>query len=521
MAAHPGGPRIRIQTLAGLFALTMAAVFVHGYHLGVDDAEIYLPGIKRAADPQLFPFASEFFMSHANLSLFSNLVGGFARLSHLPVDIVIFLCHGFGIFLLMAAAWRLAGACFNNAAARWGAVMLLAGALSTPVAGTALAIFDPYVTARTLSAPASLFAVACYLSNQRRRMVAWLLLTAVVHPQMSFYVVVLVACLALERRVSARPGAAACAMAIPFFWGVGPAMGPAREALLSRTYFFLSKWAWYEVVGIFAPLALLWWFSSRPPRATSPGFQRLARTLVPFGLMFTAAGAVLSFVRPLENFTRLQPMRSFHLIYMIFFVQLGGVLVEYVTRRSVWRWLALFVPLACGTGLLQKASFPFSSHIEWPGSDGGNHWVAAFLWIRGHTPKDAVFGLDPNYMASPEDDQHGFRAVAERSALADNVKDSGAVSLFPQLAVHWKSQVLAQTGWQSFRRPDFERLAHQYPVTWIVAGKPDPPGLVCPYDNGAVAVCRIDAGADLLRTQSVGFEKKKAQSASWAGAAPR
>jgi hypothetical protein len=38
--------------------------------------------------------------------------------------------------------------------------------------------------------------------------------------------------------------------------------------------------------------------------------------------------------------------------------------------------------------------------------------------------KAAIFALDPNYMAIAGDDQHGFRAVAERSAIADNLKDS-------------------------------------------------------------------------------------------------
>jgi hypothetical protein len=291
-----------------------------------------------------------------------------------------------------------------------------------------------------------------------------------------------------------REEAAAFSVILPFWWGFGPATGAAREALLSRTYFFISKWAWYEVLGIFAPLGLLAWFAFRPPRGTTPAFRRLARTLVPFGLLFTAAGVALSSTAKLENFARLQPMRAFHLIYMIFFVLLGGLAGEHVLRRNAWRWAALFVPLAAGIWILQAVSYPFSPHVEWPGSDGGNRWVAAFLWVRGHTPKNAVFALDPNYMAAAGDDQHGFRAVAERSALADNLKDSGAVSLFPQLADQWKRQVMAQTGWAGFDLADFHRLARQYPVTWIVARQPNPAGLRCPYSNGGVAVCRINAG---------------------------
>jgi len=44
--------------------------------------------------------------------------------------------------------------------------------------------------------------------------------------------------------------------------------------------------------------------------------------------------------------------------------------------------------------------------------------------IRLQTPRDAVFALDPNYMLIAGEDQHGFRAIAERSALADALKDN-------------------------------------------------------------------------------------------------
>src|SRR5260370_42070063 len=62
--------------LPGLSAIAALAVLVHGYHLGVDDSAIYVPAIKRVADPHLYPFGAEFFMSHAHLSFFAELVGG-------------------------------------------------------------------------------------------------------------------------------------------------------------------------------------------------------------------------------------------------------------------------------------------------------------------------------------------------------------------------------------------------------------------------------------------------------------
>ncbi len=481
--------RERTHVVPPLLLIAAAAILVQGYHLGADDSAIYLPAVKKVADAALFPFEPEFFLSHARLSVFANVVGGSARLLHVPADTAIFLWHMASVFLLLLASWRLLGACFEHRWARWAGVALLAGVLGVPVAGTALSLADPYLTARSLSTPAALFAIAAYIGGRRSRALAWLAATALVHFQMAVYAAGFLACLEAGRRWRFR--AAPAAFSLPFVYDFQPPRGPAREALLSRTYFFVSRWAWYEWVGVFAPLALLWWLSVAPLRGIRPAFRTLARTLVPFGLLATAAGILLDRVGPLENYTRFQPMRAFHLLYVILFLLLGGLAGEYVLRRRAWRWTALFVPLALGMFLLQRDTYPASPHLEWPGAQPRNPWLSAFLWIRGNTPKDAVFALDPDYMLRPGEDTHGFRAVAERSVLADRVKDSGAVSLFPQLASEWKANVEAQEGIDQFQPADFEKLARRYPVTWIVARAPGPAGMACPYENSVLAVCKL------------------------------
>ena len=75
--------------------------------------------------------------------------------------------------------------------------------------------------------------------------------------------------------------------------------------------------------------------------------------------------------------------------------------------------------------------------------------------------------------------------------LADFVKDSGAVSLFPKLATEWQNEVGAERGIDHFALADFRKLARQYPVTWILTTRPGPPGLMCPYENRDLAVCRM------------------------------
>jgi hypothetical protein len=78
--------------------------------------------------------------------------------------------------------------------------------------------------------------------------------------------------------------------------------------------------------------------------------------------------------------------------------------------------------------------------------------------------------------------------------MADRVKDSGAVSMFPQLAETWRAQVRSLDGWKDFKKPDFERLRQQYGVTWVLLQTKTLPDLPCPYQKSTVLVCRLDEG---------------------------
>jgi hypothetical protein len=140
----------------------------------------------------------------------------------------------------------------------------------------------------------------------------------------------------------------------------------------------------------------------------------------------------------------------------------------------------------------QRQIFSSSRHIEWPGAAPTNDWLRSFEWIRHNTPPDATFAIDPNYML--DDDQHGFRALAERSRLADAIKDAGAVTMFPAppFAEDWLEQVTDQKGWTKFQRPDLERLQRKYGVTWVVLQRPGLVQLACPYQNDTILVCRLD-----------------------------
>lgn len=483
-----------------LLLVAIGSVLVHGYHLGADDAAIYVPAVKKAFDPQLYPYGSEFFEHHGRLSIFSSLVSGTAKLGHMPIDLAIFLWHILGIFLITLAAWRLASLCFQNARARWSAVLMSAAVLTVPVAGTALVIMDPYLTARSLSTPATMLAIASFMDSRWKQMIAWLALTAVVHPQNAAYGIAFCILMALPMQwlsvsTQASPAFAVIADRLPTGFDFNPAQGTYHDVLYMRTFFFAQLWAWFEWIGVIAPLLILYWFSRISPSGALPGFRKVSRALIPFGLLITLVFLIMCSTPHLEMFVRLQPMRGFLLVYILLFLLIGGLIGEYILQNKIWRWLTLFVPLFAGMMLIQRNAYAHSSHIEFPWQQPKNEWVQALFWIRENTPKDAVFAIDPRYITLPDVDQHGFRAIAERSMLSDYYKDSGAVSLFPALADEWAQEQKSQAGFPNFRIADFQRLAQEYPVTWVVVHTPPLPGLECPYHNPSVSVCRIPVAA--------------------------
>jgi len=149
------------------------------------------------------------------------------------------------------------------------------------------------------------------------------------------------------------------------------------------------------------------------------------------------------------------------------------------------------VAINAGMFVSQRMLFASSEHLEVPGRSSSNPWLQAFTWIRQNTPADAYFALDPDYLAAPGEDYHSFRALAERSQLADNIKDTAVVTLVPELGPVWARQVEAEKGWSHFQLAEFERLKAEFGVDWVVVSDPAPAGLDCEWHNDALAVCRI------------------------------
>ena len=480
-----------------LLLVTLTALAVHGYHMGVEDCETYIPAAKKLLNPALYPYAPEFFLDHEHLSIFGHVVAGLSQLTRVPIDWAIFAWYVVCLFGMISACWLIAAASFTSSRARWSSTLIITAVLTMPAANTALLLMDPYLTARSFSTPLTLIALGALL--QRRYMLAGVttVITGLFHPQMVAYLAVLAVVIYVTEQQKSRskepvPAMASGAAILPTGFDLKPATGAYHEALYTRDYFFLYNLEWYHWLGMLAPLAILAWFWRGKLRGTTSAFSMLSFVMIPFGLISIIGAAMVCSSPLFDTFVRLQPLRTFHLITIVFVILLGGVFGEFAGNKRPWAIAGLAGCLAFGMFFVGRATYPNSQQIELPAATSANGWVNTLLWVRRNTPTDAVFAVDSHYLRDDGTDAHGFRAVAERSSLADYYKDSGAASLFPTLADEWKQMSTATTGLNHFSAADFLRLKSEYPaVDWTVVRGTAPAGLACPYSQQGYAVCRI------------------------------
>lgn len=484
-------PRLSLRDAAGLVLLTFAALLIHGYHLGVEDQAIYLPAIKRHLDPSLYPHDAAFFLSQTRWTLFDESLASFVRFSRIPLEFAVLLFHALGIFLLLFGCLQVSRRVFPEARAQWAGVALVASVLTLPVAGTLALMADPYLHPRIYATALSLFALAAIFDASPRALL-WLALAAVIHPQVTLFAV---AHLVFQAWPLARLSSAPLVCLV---LSLPQAAGDAwREVMLTRRHHFPLRWTWYEWLGAIAPVFLLGWFARLARRDANLPLARSAGLLALSCALGTAVALTMNLLPALVRFMPTQPMRHLHLVYVLLFLYGGGLLGRHLLGHRVWRWAVLFVPVCAAMFFAQQAIFPRSPHIEWPDRRAQNPWLEAFAWVRQNTPRDALFALDPRYKERGAD-HHGFRALAERSMLADYTKDRGVAAIFPDVAARWKAEVEARRDWARFRREDFLRLRREFQVSWVIVdaveadGRPAEIGLPCPFAAHPVRVCRVE-----------------------------
>lgn len=483
--------------------LTLFAVAVHGFHPYAEDGGLYVAGIKRLLSPATYGADPQFVTAPMHFSLFAPSVAALVRASHLPLAWMLLALYCFGIWITLYAAGMLASRCLTTPAARVGAMTLLACWLTLPVAGTSLMLMDPYVTSRTFCAPLVLMALAWTMDAASGSLLGGLLaalaltIAALLHPLMAGYglAATLLLAAASSRALSLRCWAprllatVALLIALAVQACARPESADYVRIAMTRYYWFPFQWQWYEQAGLLAPLALLLYLHPRGNLRS----QALSRMALELGVIALLVAALFAQARLATHpVARLQPLRSFAIIYQIMILLLGGFLGERWLRARSWRW-ATMLTLCGGTMFfVQRSTYPSSSHLELPWRTPSNPWEQAFLWVRDHTPADAVFALDAHYITrGPGEDAQCFRAIAERDALPDYSKDGGEAAIAPWLTAAWVRGQAAQTGLEE--EADAIRAARLKPlrVSWIILKARTPTAWTCHYTNHAVKVCRL------------------------------
>ena len=493
-------------------ALTVVAVLIHGYHPYAEDGGVYLPGILKLLHPDLYPTWTGFATAQTRFSLFAPTVAGIVQLTGINLMLSLFCVYVLSIWSTLFAAWQIAARCLKSPEARYGAVAIFALCLTAPAAGTSLLLVDPYVTARSISTPLGLFAIvealdiiSEYRQTSRIRIppVAFctisLLIATLMHPLMASYAagcVVLLLCASISS-IALRSAVIGAVAIFAFLVAIlvnllapAPPAGYAAVAL-SRYYWFLSAWHWYEIGGLLAPLVVVWAIG-RKYRFLNQCGRCLARMAFFAGLISIGVSLFLAHESGHSySVAMLQPLRVFQTVYIVMILLTGALAAEFLLQRYALRWCALFVVLGALMLFVQIQTFPHSSHIELPWRSPANDWEQGFVWIRSNTPVEATVALDANYIDQPGEDAQNFRAVAERSSIPDYAKDGGIAAIDPALTPEWTAGQMMQNGLASASDRQRRAKLASARANWIVLPAISPTSLDCPYQNRSMKVCRL------------------------------
>jgi hypothetical protein len=494
-------------------ALALATILVHGYHPLAEDGGLYAAGVELTLNRSLFPHHSEFVSEHLHYSVFAPAVAAVTRLTHLPLPGALLLVNLLSIVLMLLAARSVLRRVSGNERVKLAGIAMLAALSTVPVAGTSLLLMDPYITARSLSTPLSLWAVAFALDDWKQKprslaaCIASIALAAAFHPLMAGYtaglILILRALRSQHRAVTLSSFALLTFAASAILQARASAdSAPVVLAAQSRYYWFLSQWHWYEIFGLIGPLlvliAVLRWNRFHSAKRCT----RLCIACILYGCLATFVALVFAN----ESFhahivARLQPLRAFLMIYVIMLLLLGSSLQQMFERLgplSVRRYTRYaMVPILLTAALImfvtECSEFPASAHIElpWRLQQSPNPWVRAFLWCRDNTPQNALFALDADYITTAGEDAQTFRAIALRSALPDFSKDGGEAAITPRLAKDWMAGFTAQLNLDEQTTPQLHAHLDPYGVRWVILRATSPATLSCPYQNGILKVCRL------------------------------
>ena len=261
-----------------------------------------------------------------------------------------------------------------------------------------------------------------------------------------------------------------------------------NRAALSRSYFFLSSWRWYEYPGLLIPLLLLG-IAGAHGRAPWPARAlAIAATIVGGCALLTS----LCFVHRSGSLllARFQVLRAFQFVYIAGVLLAGGMLARLAQQQSVPS--ACYV-CCCWAPCLPVRGSPIRSPTMWNGLDK-RHAIAGSRLSSGFAPTRPGMRSSRSITTTSKAPERMRRAFAQPRKEAPSPTGLKTVA---SPATFLRRPFPGGKG----RRPPRSSTAPPMSSAWPDFGPSASPGLSClpqastsfpcPFTNARVRVCRL------------------------------
>ena len=450
-----------------------------GYRYGASDQAFYIPAIRKAMDPSLFPRDAPLLDAQGHVILWDGVVAGITAATGLPLPWVFFLLYGAGLVALYTGVVLLARAARLGTP---GTIALLAMmTLRHRIAKTGVNTLEGYLHPRMIAFAFGVLATAAFV----RKRPAWagvsLVAAAVVHPTTAVWFAMLIGVAALVAwpRWRMPLGVLAIAGAAATIWAIAAGPLAARavvmdsawlSAIASKDYLFPHRWPAYAWISNLLPAVIaavaLW-----RTRQLSPEMRGLLAGALALTAFFLATLPFVAMRYALA--VQMQIPRVFWLVELVVLLVIargisgahatiffGRRPLDFTYREAL---AVLFVVLSIargGTVLFGEKDGRLVS-IDLPSGD----WMDAMAWLRSR-PERAHVLADPEHAWRYES---SVRVAAERDVFHEDVKDAAIAMYDRDVALRVVERRALTSDFPARPLADLQALARTYGLDYLVS----------------------------------------------------
>ncbi|HUF24636.1 MAG TPA: hypothetical protein VMN81_10945 [Vicinamibacterales bacterium] len=466
-------PPAILWTAGALLFFLLATANSGGYRYGASDQAYYIPAIREAMTPALFPRDDALLDAQSQVILWDGLVAGMAEQTGLPLSWVFFGLYAAGVLALYVSATLVARAVGLGPAGTIALLALLT--LRHRIAKTGVNTLEGYLHPRMIAYACGVLAIAAFVRGKPGWAAAALAACAAVHPTSALWFGLLLGAAAWAAWPSWRRPLAAVALAgaAAGVWAI--AAGPLApravvmddlwlSAIATKDYLFPHEWPAYAWFFNFLPagiVALALWRA----RDLAPELRGLLAGALALTAFFLATLPLVAMRYALA--VQLQIPRVFWLVELMAFLviaigisRLGARGGRRATAAVAMAWLLVTVSVARGATVLFVEKEGELVEIGLPEGD----WTDAMQWLRAQ-PVDVHVLADPGHAW-----RYGtsVRVAAERDVFLEDVKDAAIAMYDRDVAVRVVERRLLTHDLASKPPGELRALAARYGLHYLV-----------------------------------------------------